>query len=388
MLGSMLEGLYNPNNAVNPSCPSTNCTWAPFETLGVCATCENVAVEENCHWNDTDIKRCQYSSAHTPTLEGMCGPYAGGYQLTLWQSKADEMSKMPGIVNVTAVYFPWPASMLGGDECGPDLRFPAVVTQCKLKWCIKTISSEMKNAVLTETVVSSTNLVLPKHCGLGGGTQPEQFAISNNITWAMVYEALKHRNDIPDDLCSKNWLYNDKDLLHFDTPAFWISVQDHANIQNLLSGIFKQHIDTVGGRPLAEMIYSVNDRNLTKDFMGIADSMTDRIRMGPNTTAFNGTVWSTDTYIKVNWLWLIYPLTLVLAGLLFLGSTVLFSTRNEGLAWKSSTLAMLFHGLVMYDGPAPFRTSEMKVTSREVWAKLDMDGQGDLKLIEGLEHVR
>ncbi|KAL4883884.1 hypothetical protein BJY04DRAFT_215776 [Aspergillus karnatakaensis] len=58
-----------------------------------------------------------------------------------------------------------------------------------------------------------------------------------------------------------------------------------------------------------------------------------------------GTAYVTEVYVSVNWVWFASPAGLVALGILFLILTV-FTNRQRGLHfWKSSLLAMLFHGL-------------------------------------------
>ncbi|CEN61556.1 hypothetical protein ASPCAL08210 [Aspergillus calidoustus] len=69
-----------------------------------------------------------------------------------------------------------------------------------------------------------------------------------------------------------------------------------------------------------------------------------------NTATIRGTVRLTEIYVSVRWLWLVFPSALVALGLVFLGLTMLTNGRRGLRLWKSSILAILFHGLEGFMG--------------------------------------
>ncbi|KAL3439769.1 hypothetical protein BJX65DRAFT_291675 [Aspergillus insuetus] len=64
-----------------------------------------------------------------------------------------------------------------------------------------------------------------------------------------------------------------------------------------------------------------------------------------NKVTIRGTVHLTEIYVSVRWLWLVFPSALVALGVVFLGLTMLTNRRQGLRLWKSSILAILFHGL-------------------------------------------
>jgi hypothetical protein len=69
-----------------------------------------------------------------------------------------------------------------------------------------------------------------------------------------------------------------------------------------------------------------------------------------NTATIRGTVRLTEIYVSVRWLWLVFPSALVALGLVFLGLTMLTNGRRGLSLWKSSILAIFFHGLEGFIG--------------------------------------
>ena len=55
----------------------------------------------------------------------------------------------------------------------------------------------------------------------------------------------------------------------------------------------------------------------------------------------NGTSYSLVSYVKVDWLWLMMPATLVLLSFPFLIATIVQNSQAKLKPWKTSTLATL-----------------------------------------------
>jgi hypothetical protein len=91
-------------------------------------------------------------------------------------------------------------------------------------------------------------------------------------------------------------------------------------------------------------ISEIMRRGLGSVMQSVADSATRSALRASNVTVY-GTVASAEVYVRVSWGWILLPTVLVVTGLVFLGSTVIVN-RGQGLRlWKSSVLAVLFHGL-------------------------------------------
>jgi hypothetical protein len=57
---------------------------------------------------------------------------------------------------------------------------------------------------------------------------------------------------------------------------------------------------------------------------------------------YNGMVHEAMAFLHIRWLWLIYPITILILGLGFLIATMVVTRRSRVGAWKSSPLALLF----------------------------------------------
>lgn len=64
-------------------------------------------------------------------------------------------------------------------------------------------------------------------------------------------------------------------------------------------------------------------------------------RTGPGNMLINGVSKSVETYILVDWFWLIFPLFVVIFTLAFLLATIIKNSGRRTKLWKSSSLAVL-----------------------------------------------
>lgn len=62
---------------------------------------------------------------------------------------------------------------------------------------------------------------------------------------------------------------------------------------------------------------------------------------------FEGMPWSMEQLVDMRWEWISFPALLLVGGLILLSATVAQSRKNKTLAWKSSALALLLHGLMV-----------------------------------------
>jgi len=106
---------------------------------------------------------------------------------------------------------------------------------------------------------------------------------------------------------------------------------------------------------------NVSFRSFEAAFKRVADSMTMYGRSRANESLSNppqplvGEVWVTNTCVRVQWVWLIYPAALVVLLLVFLACTV-WSVRMGGELgrqdYKSSVLPLMFHTVERRNGGA------------------------------------
>jgi hypothetical protein len=83
---------------------------------------------------------------------------------------------------------------------------------------------------------------------------------------------------------------------------------------------------------------------LEKSMSNIAASLNRAALLSSNQSVY-GTVFQGETYVSVNWIWILLSTALVLLSVCFLLLTILANRLQRLHLWKSSILAVLFHGL-------------------------------------------
>ncbi len=98
--------------------------------------------------------------------------------------------------------------------------------------------------------------------------------------------------------------------------------------------------------------------------------MTNAIRASGGGVPVRGTAYEMSTFVHIRWGWITLPATVVLMTGAFLAAAMLKSRTTRTKLWKSSALAMLFHGL---DGDTRKRALDSD-SLRKVKVRLDDDG--------------
>jgi hypothetical protein len=245
------------------------------------------------------------------------------------------------------------------------------------------LESQVANGYLTENVVRSRELVFPNNTCWEPYTSrkwwPKWTAPRGK---AYTYAAFPS-DEVPANICA--------DWQSHSHSAFWINEQDSWNLQVLAAELFTASHETyivteLNSQPtsataLGQLLYSVNRGYLSQDLEAVATSTTNMVRQSVNTTAVAGTVWTTEVYIHVNWAWLVYPVALLLLAILFLVGTMVSSARGSRAVWKSSSLALLLHGLTGWEANAEvFSSAGMKHQAAQIRAQLRENKAGGFSL--------
>ena len=143
-LGAVYAGLFGSGqNALNPYCPSGNCTWAPYETLALCSRCVDVT---------SLIKRPQ------------SGCDLDVHNLSCFSSLPNGLSLKPFSLFGLNMSGTLPPMML--DKVGysivnfslldlTDSSWSPWAAECSLYWCINTYTATLNNSKLTERLETS-----------------------------------------------------------------------------------------------------------------------------------------------------------------------------------------------------------------------------------------
>ena len=108
--------------------------------------------------------------------------------------------------------------------------------------------------------------------------------------------------------------------------------------------------------------------------------MTNYVRDSSNLTVV-GQVGQTHVYVTVIWPWIILPAFLVIASIVYLMLAMYESKRKRVRVWRTSELALLFHGRKVWDDydelHAPHRVSELEHAAKEIRVQMVEKSDGE-----------
>jgi len=116
-----------------------------------------------------------------------------------------------------------------------------------------------------------------------------------------------------------------------------------------------------------------NSTNLTTTFENVARSITNHVR-STSPDRHPGTTQTWVIYVRVDWAYLAYPITMLVIGIAYVISTIVESTRMHMPAWKEAALPTLLYG---FDGE-----TQRLLRERERGEQPQMD---DLRVRFGLD---
>ncbi|KAF2219619.1 hypothetical protein BDZ85DRAFT_276095 [Elsinoe ampelina] len=338
MKSAVYSGLFaesnDPGAALNVTCSTGNCTFTPFETLGICTSCvdmsqimtrycqEGVPEDGNvtsCGWElpgrSASLNTSSDVFSMTPTFGASTGslPYSTLMRLTFMGTESRTFSD---------VLNPW-------------------AQQCTLSACIQTLQSSVTNGILTErllstqtntTVISSVSTSNPPPLTLTSPTTNTTFLLASGSKLALeawfstLFRSGSATRSTPPPIQNGNVLVNltvgvSSGMTFFDTDIttafYWMYYEHPSGIERLMSDL--------------------------------ATSMTVAMRSFVGAVPHEGQAWAWQSFVHVRWGFVAVPVaTVVLTGL-FLGLAVWRSRRGGVEVWKSSALALLCFGL---DGEA------------------------------------
>ncbi|KAL5359479.1 hypothetical protein BJX96DRAFT_164468 [Aspergillus floccosus] len=356
--GAIYSGIYqtqSPNsNAVLANCPTGNCTFAPYQSLGFCSRCNNI----------TDSLRLS-KKPQGPRLTEYNYALPNGFSFTTAENMVYLMNATTGLdfVDLDAADLPLILNFTAISSAGYGTTAISA-TECALYFCIQTYEavvrqgefSETRKAVFTASNTSSSSMAVT-----------ENFALTPNVCYVNgTLREKPYTNSTEDCVYNVNWLSrlamsNSLSPLLQGKGSLFISNRPSWKLETL------------------EAVYGMygNCTDIASMFETLASSLTLHARSKVCDATVTGVTWTVQSFVHVRWLWMILPGALVLLSSVFLFVTILH-TRNQYI-WKSSPLALLFSDVAL-DAPSPLKADPtlkgMEDTSRkmEVWLETSAEG--------------
>ena len=426
MAGNVYAGIYHDNYDRTPTCPTGNCTWDPFRSVGWCGECKRHppghVKSDDCNFSLEDLidgghainKECHFSISGGDSLLAVLhttvdqyGNNSGYLQYSpIWLMT--QLSNPVRLQEYAQEYFTQDHMLL--DHRNPLLAFGYIYFQyvtaksafsSSKSFDIRTPLPQMMNAtscVLTPyarlynvTVMNGNTTVEVLNEDYGTLSAPRPNEYYSGLCWRPTSLAALPPTNISVIGSPLGGLsYNDTNMAWCGLASEWIP-QIAAPLQGAVGINFMRDVrkadsvavsmHTTHNTPAAH----IDDAGgLHKVFPGIINALTDATLHATEfnnniaVSFVNGTVLTEKVFVHVIWGWLSLPIALIVGGAIFLGLTVWDTGRHKVPLWKSSATAFLYHGLSddAVDADSEYATrSEMEEAARSTRVRLNA-GQG------------
>lgn len=284
-------------------------------------------------------------------------------------------------------------------------------SRCWLSPCVKTFAASMQAGVLRETLLSSsysfqtssgpystelpiTHASLDTQClnaherhaveGLGYKIKPDKRWLAFNISKTPKLQLLKRPNPkagFPESMASRGCLYAIDETFVVSLSEF-LPYFFTGNVSGPAAVFYDEQIGDFSGPQVAQAVFNFGDVSfgrVSELFANVTDSLTNYIRQNGDdnfSAPAIGIARQEKACIAVRWPWLLFPVALVLLTLIFFTLMVLETrpTGNRPEIWKSSPLALLYHGLdspISKDGRDIRHMHEMQALAKSTTVQLD-----------------
>jgi hypothetical protein len=352
MLGATLRGIVQPSDPseMKFTCPSGNCTWEEFVTLGVCSQCFNVTDSFDQACGTTDIKYVSPGSdGNTNSTASV--PYCNytlpnGLQLGLshdemvmqilnsgnWHKSVHfDNNNTLGVLSSIQSF--WTSSPSQWDYLNSSMIFATVpyeimAVECGLSLCVQKYNTSVLRGSLTEKLIDTyTDIVIDPE-------DPDSVIFHPPSSWTNVNENVSSNVFMCSGAASGFREFFDEKFTGQRNSTYSFSFSTNSDFTTLMTGL---QLD-----------------NFTDLFSSIAKSMTDNMRSSPyaELLAEEGMTWSARgasyqdrPYVQVRWAWIAFPSTLLGLSLVLLLGTIVTTAREKTLPWKGNSLAAFAHPL-------------------------------------------
>jgi hypothetical protein len=359
------------------SCPTSNCTWPLYDTLGVCSACTDVSELLTFACLNTTVDWAANSSGayleYTYPNARMCGYFLNATSdtpilMSGYLADSANSSEATGEILLMRAFplisNPRREAFYGGSYKFKHVRNPIadffivsaangsdsvlrhqvpVTHECMLTWCVKSINSSYSFATYNEEV---------KHEFINDTAGPSPW-FSKQFQSAELNgtEAYYQQNVIIDPPG-----YNASTVRVSNTTAMytiqifddflpsWTTVAN-ASADSIMRFKFALNKSPNWIKPIFNPWLAPN--NVTSHMERLATALTNTIRSSNSSEPVLGKAYRTQAYVSVRWVWLILPISLLFLSLVFLVSTIIKTGRGAAKVgvWKTSAIATLLYGL-------------------------------------------
>lgn len=378
---ALLAGTIGVKNQPGYNCPSAQCHWPSFSTLGVCSQCGDVSrdlVSECEFFGETKpaTQKCSYRfprsmnvpdmSAFVTSITWTKEPFTEFYASLAMNNSVTATENLPHIAVVESIQFP--DHMYHGNYSESNFQestaaITPIALQCELLWCCRHhAETSVENGLLNDPTTSVTDLRV-------GHVIDELNGFAGSPLWPAG-----HAQPSVSSMNLADW-QSDR-----ATNVFWINHATSRGLEMAIRSLFGTTMRDM--KPLrsrnpidvqrSPLQIRISSGDLTQILDDVAVSVTNKIRQTSFTRRISGVAEKDVTIVRVNWYWLIYPVTLVASACVFLSYCISLSNESCGVVWKSSVLPLLLRGNGGYEEQAMLsnRLSDIECEAKELRVRL------------------
>ncbi|KAH7083222.1 hypothetical protein BKA63DRAFT_502502 [Paraphoma chrysanthemicola] len=356
------------------SCPSSNCTWPSYETLGMCSQCVETPdlLTFRCIYTRVDWISTLNETVSSYPNSTVCGYFLNatstepvlmsGYMVEedgKTKGEALLMRSLPLVSNmmktplwgVGSIHFkdvrdPIVDALISSTTNISDVYAdkPPLLQECVVSWCVKTMQSSYFMGTYKEEVTRT-------YLNTSQGSFP----------WTVTYfededsyytDYLRNVTiDAPStggNFSEYGWGINNDTMLQ-TSDVFGRMFPSFTSIVNASSGeVFRWRTGSATLVRTKFLDYNpwLIPNNVTHHLERLCDAITSVVRSMPNSDEVIGRAWNQEVYVDVRWAWLSLPLGLLLFSCVFLIATVIRSAmeKDQISIRKNSAIATLLYG--------------------------------------------
>lgn len=392
---TIMRSLYGANNPLESVCTTGNCKYPDFVSLGVCSQCQDVRAQTKQHCKAVppgNFGALPLNSSFSQVLVDCLYTTPGGLDIspnittlsyephsiaTFWKvpwtsvtasTTYDGISEPLGpsvagilnpVVGFAAANYSQPSSFTLDNVTAPEQK--PNITECALYFC--------------EQKYENNFYTLNRRCLEPSKTQ--QLFLGKQVVWERpaykVWDYLTPANGTKAFSTNSTYIIEDSSL---------------AEISNIVGTVMKSTDKAFIVWGYDPTIYVCQSPDLSQTIAQLATSVTDHIRVGPNSTTVNGQAFMTRTFISVRWYWIIVPTIITTLSIVFFVFTIISTSKLRGIVlWESSTLALLACKLEQVSEHKNLglvkNVGQMEKMAKTMYVSLKEDGGESLCFIEG-----
>jgi hypothetical protein len=376
--------------AQQPTCPSGNCKWEEYSSTGWCSKCQDATSYAKI--TDCELDAGQVDVDRLNTTVSCSVDFGRGNKFQVLGSHEHyafvESSQMSGVLrsgNMSTIFkgVVWPLGLLNfnlsipldnetyagvtnpvvalgnvhaqwcGEEAFEEGLCIKFAEECVLSLCTRRFETSVVNGTTNTTITNEDFGCLSQvyddfgtvaigtdtHCWQVG--EPCADLHFTNLTSLDDYSGSR--------FCSDGIIVQ---TAQSAADTFMARPNVQGKLLTRLTGNQTAGLVTRDGRlvegPATASSYTmeyITANGLGPVLAGVAASLTQQALLANTSEKVTGTVYTTETYVAVDWPWLIYPATLVLGAIVLLALTAMHSHRCGLRTWKSSMLPLLYRSL-------------------------------------------